>query len=42
MVGWHRPLIALGVLIAAAMPAAAAQDCSPAGIAKTRGEFKQA
>lgn len=42
MVGWLRPLIAIGVLIAAAPPAAAAQDCSPVGIAKARGEFKQA
>lgn len=42
MVLWLRPLIALGLLIAAVLPAAAAQDCSPAGIAKARGEFKQA
>jgi len=42
MVGWLRPLIVVGVLIAGVLPAAAAQDCSPAGVAKTRGEFKQA
>lgn len=42
MIGWLRPLIAAGLLIAAALPAAAAQDCSPAGIAKARAAFKQA
>lgn len=42
MVRWLRPLIAIMVLIAAVLPASAAQDCSPAGIAKARGAFKQA
>jgi hypothetical protein len=39
---WLGPLIATGLLIGDAPPTAAAQDCSPAGIAQTRSEFKQA
>jgi hypothetical protein len=39
---WLGPLIAIGLLIGEVLPAAAAQDCSPAGIAQTRREFKQA
>jgi hypothetical protein len=36
------PLIAVAMLIGGVLPAAAAQDCSRAGIAQTRREFKQA
>jgi hypothetical protein len=42
LVVWLGPLIAAGLLIGEAPTAVAAQDCSAAGIARTRSEFKQA
>jgi hypothetical protein len=39
---WLGPLIAVGLLIGLVPPSGAAQDCSRAGIAQTRREFKQA
>jgi hypothetical protein len=41
IVVWLGPLIAIGLLIGETLPAAA-RDCSPAGIAQTRREFKEA
>jgi hypothetical protein len=42
LIVWLGALIAVGLLIGQIAPAAAARDCSPAGIARTRAEFKQA
>lgn len=39
---WFASLVAVGLLIGWVLPAVAAEDCSPAGIAHARGEFKQA